>query len=137
MPERRRQNRRVNPAVPEPLERKQERRGGDRRDSVRKRASFVVEHGSSRDQVEGEVGLGGASFTFAAKLEEKAVVIELELGRKTLRLPGTVVGAKPGRDGLRHVTLGELETRSELSLAKWLDGVDDEAGSKDLPPPRR
>lgn len=125
MSERRHQNRRTNPAVPEPLQRKKERREGDRRDSVRKKASFVVAHGDSRDQVEGEIGLGGASFTFAAALEEKALVLELKLGRKTLKLSGTLVGAQAGRAGLRHVKLDELETRAELALAKWLDDVDE------------
>lgn len=125
MSERRHQNRRTNPAVPEPLERKKERRAGDRRDSVRKKASFIVAHGASRDLVDGELGLGGASFAFAAALEEKSVVLELKLGRKTLKLAGTLVGAQAGRAGLRHVKLDELETRAELSLAKWLDGVDE------------
>ena len=111
--------------MPEPLERKKERRQGDRRDSVRKKASFVVAHGDSRDQVEGEVGLGGASFTFAAALEEKTLVLELKLGRRTLKLPGALQGAQSGRAGLRHVKLDELETRVALSLAKWLDGVDE------------
>jgi hypothetical protein len=125
MSERRHQNRRTNPAVPEPLERKKERRQGDRRDSVRKRASFVVAHGGSRDQVDGEIGLGGASFTFAARLEEKALVLELKLGRKTLKLPGMLVDGQAGRPGLRHVKLDELDTRVALALAKWLDGVDE------------
>ena len=51
MPERRRSDRRSNPAVPEPLERKRERRGGDRRDSERKKASFVVVSGDTRHEV--------------------------------------------------------------------------------------
>jgi hypothetical protein len=125
MSERRHQNRRTNPAVPEPLQRKQERRQGDRRDSVRKKASFVVAHGDSRNQVDGEIGLGGASFTFAAALEEKSLTLELKLGRRTLKLPGTLLSAQSGRAGLRHVKLDELETRVALSLAKWLDGVDE------------
>jgi len=75
--------------------------------------------------VEGEIGLGGASFTFATPLDGKALVLELKLGGKTLKLAGTLVGAQSGRAGLRHVKLDELETRAELSLAKWLDGVDE------------
>ena len=125
MPERRRHNRRTNAAVPEPLERKRERRQGDRRDSVRKKTSFVLVHGDSRDQVDGEIGLGGASFTFAAALAGKALVLELKLGRKTLRLTGTLVGGQAGRPGFRHMKLDELDTRVELALAKWLDGVDE------------
>jgi hypothetical protein len=126
MPERRSQNRRVNPAVPEPLERRRERRQGDRRDSARKKTSFVVAHGDSRDLVEGEIGLGGASFIFASPLEEKSIVLELKLGRKTLKLKGTTVNTPNGRKGgVRHVQLDDLDTRAALSLAKWLDGVDD------------
>ncbi len=85
----------------------------------------MVAHGGSRDQVDGEIGLGGASFTFAARLEEKALVLELKLGRKTLKLPGMLVDGQAGRPGLRHVKLDELDTRVALALAKWLDGVDE------------
>ena len=120
MPERRRSDRRSNPAVPEPLERKRERRGGDRRDSERKKASFVVVSGDTRHEVSGELGLGGASFALSGQLSSHDVTVELRVGRQTLRLDAEVCSAKSARPV--HVKFGELDTPTELALAKWLDG---------------
>lgn len=128
MPERRRTDRRTNPAVPEPLERKKERRQGDRRDSLRRKASFTVVQGTARERVDGELGLGGASFVLSGAPEADAVTLELKLGRRVLPLPATVSAVRAARTAVRHVqvTFAELDTRAELALAKWLDGVDDE-----------
>lgn len=121
MPERRQSERRTNPNVPEPISRKRERRQGDRRDSDRRKASFVVRDDEALLDVEGEVGLGGASFTVARALTSSKPVVELKIGRSTLRIQGKVTKS-PGR--LVHVRFGELETATELKLAKWLDHVD-------------
>lgn len=126
MPERRKTDRRRNPAVPEPLERKKERRQGDRRDSLRKKASFVVTDGATRHDVEGELGLGGASFTLPGAPRSESLVIELRVGTSTLQLAGTVTEARAARTAVRHVHVrfAELDTRTELTLAKWLDEVE-------------
>ncbi|MBM4778779.1 MAG: hypothetical protein GQE15_13830 [Archangiaceae bacterium] len=126
MPERRKSDRRSNPAVPEPLERKKERRQGDRRDSLRKKSSFVVRDGTTRHDVDGELGLGGASFTLPGAPQAASLVVELRLGKTTLQLPGTVTEARVARTAVRHVHLqfAELDTRTELTLAKWLDDVE-------------
>lgn len=127
MPERRKTDRRSNPAVPEPLERKKERRAGDRRDSLRKKATFTVTDGSTKHEVEGELGLGGASFVLPGPPAHDALVLELRVGKTTLRLPGRVTEARAARTAVRHVHLkfDELDTRTELALAKWLDDVDE------------
>lgn len=126
MPERRKTDRRNNPAVPEPLERKKERRQGDRRDSLRKKASFVVRDGATRHDVDGELGLGGASFILPGAPRTEALMVELGVGKTKLQLPGTVTEARAARTAVRHVHLkfDELDTRTELALAKWLDDVE-------------
>lgn len=125
MPERRKTDRRSNPAVPEPLERKKERRQGDRRDSLRKKGSFVVIDGHTKHEVDGEVGLGGASFTLPGAPRTEALLVELRVGTTTLELPGTVTEARAARTAVRHVHVkfDELDHRTELALAKWLDDV--------------
>lgn len=127
MPERRKTDRRSNPAVPEPLERKKERRQGDRRDSLRKKTTFVVRDGATKHEVDGELGLGGASFMLPGAPQSGALLVELRIGRTMLQLPGTVTQARAARTAVRHVHLkfAELDTRTELSLAKWLDDVDE------------
>lgn len=116
MAERRRSDRRTNNAVPEPIERKRERRQGDRRDSERRKTKFVV----NDVEVEGEVGLGGASFTAAKAVSSSTLTIELKIGKSSLQLSGKVL--EPGREV--HLSFGELDTDTELKLAKWLDRVE-------------
>lgn len=126
MAERRTKERRTNPAVPEPLERKKERRQGDRRESTRRTGTVTVRHGDARDEVSAEVSLGGASFVLPGPPNAEALVIELAVTpRKTLELPGQVTSARAARTAVRHVQVrfDELDTRTELALAKWLDGV--------------
>jgi hypothetical protein len=130
MAERRTRDRRTNPAVPEPLERKKERRQEDRRESVRRPTALVVVHGDARDEVQGEVSLGGASFLLPGPPNTDDVVVELRLSaRRTLKLPASVTSARAARTAVRHVQVrfSELDTRTELALAKWLDAVDDDA----------
>lgn len=122
MAERRQRARRTNNAVPEPIERKRERRGGDRRDSLRKKARFVIIDGATSREVAGEVGLGGASFTFAKAAVPSQLVVQLEIGDSLLQLPGKVTKAATGR--AVHVRFDELDTKTELKLAKWLDGIE-------------
>jgi hypothetical protein len=128
MAERRTKDRRTNPAVPEPLERKKERRQEDRRESVRRPGRFTVHHGARQDDVTGEVSLGGASFVLPSAPEADDITLELDVGTKRrLRLSGRVTSARAARTAVRHVQVrfGELDTRTELALAKWLDGVPD------------
>ncbi|MBL8918473.1 MAG: PilZ domain-containing protein [Myxococcaceae bacterium] len=127
MPERRRRDRRTNPAVPEPLDRKKERRQGDRRESLRKPASFTVRFDDTHEVVSGDLGLGGASFTLSRRPANDTVTVELKPGRAVLSLPGTVSSVRAARTSLRHVQVrfAELDTKTELALAKWLDGVAD------------
>ena len=123
MPERRKSDRRTNPAVPEPLERKKERRQGDRRDSFRKKAHLVVMDGETSHHVAGDVGLGGAAFVLPTALKARALVVALRVGTKTLELPGTVTDARGPRASSQRVlvTFDGLETATELALARWLD----------------
>ena len=127
MPERRKTNRRSNPAVPEPLERKKERRQGDRRDSLRKKAAFIVRDGTTKHEVDGELGLGGASFVLPGAPQSTDLLVELRIGKTKLQLAGTVAEARAARTAVRHVHVKflELDTRTELALAKWLDDVDE------------
>jgi hypothetical protein len=127
MPERRRRDRRTNPAVPEPLERKKERRAGDRRDSLRKPASFTVRFDDTHEVVAGDLGLGGAAFTLSRRPASDAVTIEVKVGSAMLSLPGSVSAVRAARTATRHVQVkfAELDTKTELALAKWLDGVTD------------
>lgn len=121
MPERRQRDRRSNFNVPEPIERKRERRQGDRRDSDRRKGTFVVRDGEALLDVEGEVGLGGASFTVVKALASSTPVVEVKVGRSTVRMQGKVTKSSGGEV---HVRFGELDTETELKLARWLDGVD-------------
>lgn len=125
MPERRRRDRRTNPAVPEPLDRKKERRQGDRRDSLRKPASFTVRFDDTHELAAGELSLGGASFTLSHRPVRDAVTLEVQLGSELHVIPATVSSVRAARTAVRHVQVkfAELGTKTELALAKWLDGV--------------
>jgi hypothetical protein len=126
MPERRKTDRRTNPAVPEPLERKRERRAGDRRDSVRKKGTFVVKDGGTSYDVAGELGLGGASFVLPRTPIAPTLVIELRVGKTLLLLPAHVTEGPAAHAVVRavHVRFDELDTATELTLAQWLDDVE-------------
>ncbi len=122
MAERRKTDRRTNPAVEEPLERKKERRRGDRRESIRRKTSFVVRQGKRSELVKGELGLGGASFVLE-KAPKDTVVVD-HPASSTEGLAAKVASTRPVSAGVEvHVTFGELETATALALAKWLDGA--------------
>lgn len=121
MSDRRRTDRRTNAAVPEPLERKRDRRAEDRRDSWRRVTKLTVVVGTSRQSVDAELGLGGASFSPTRPFTERTVVLELSVGpTTTLSLPAQVTRVAQRT----HVRFEALDTKTELALARWLDAVD-------------
>lgn len=123
MTDRRKSDRRTNPAVPEPLERKKERRQEERRASVRRPATLIVRQGKRAGKVEGELGLGGASFSLAWAPSGPSLTID-HRDSAVSGLEATVTQTKTTKAGHEvHVVFKELATTTELALAKWLDGV--------------
>lgn len=107
--------------MPEPLERKRDRRAEERRESFRKATALVVREGQGRHETTGELGLGGASFTLPAAPRAE-LIIELTVPSATLSLPArlrTSTATKGGHEV--HVTFAELDVATELAVAKWLD----------------
>ena len=123
MAERRKTERRTNPAVPEPLERKRDRRAEERRESTRRATDLVVTSGATRYPTSGELGLGGASFTLPVA-PPKRLIIELSLAGRAVSLPARVTDERSTKGGFQvHVTFEELSTPTELAVARWLDGA--------------
>jgi hypothetical protein len=92
---------------------------------MRRETTLKVADGDRISVVRGEVGLGGASFSLRRPPNAKRLTVTLLAGpHRTLQLSGVVT--KEETD-LRHVHLrfDTLDVKTELELAKWLDGVDD------------
>jgi len=123
MAERRKSQRRTNPAVPEPLERRRDRRAEERRESTRRATELVVKSGAARYPTTGELGLGGASFKLPVQ-PPKQLIIELSLEGRAHSLPASVTSGRSTKNGFDvHVAFEELSTPTELAVAKWLDGA--------------
>jgi hypothetical protein len=123
MAERRKTERRTNPAVPEPLERRRDRRAEERRESTRRATQLVVKSGAAHYPTVGELGLGGASFKLPVQ-PAKRLIIVLSLEGRALTLPANVISGRSTKSGFEvHVTFEELGTPTELAVAKWLDGA--------------
>lgn len=75
--------------------------------------------------VAGELGLGGASFMAAHRPVDDALTLEVRLGNALHVIPAMVSSVRAARTATRHVQVkfDELGTKTELALAKWLDGV--------------
>lgn len=125
--ERRRTDRRARDLVPEPLTRRSERRGDERRDSPRKEVAFDIrEPGRRSRSVQGELSLGGASFvTGAPPLGD---TLELMFSVPTFVGPiitsGTVIARKGVERGTAlSVVFTDLDVEAELAIAEWFDDM--------------
>jgi len=119
------EDRRRRDLIPEALERSRgERRQAERRDSPRLPARFLVSDGRGGGvEVEGDLGLGGASWESAAP--PRSDTLELAC---TLPEDGVVVArmhivrreARGQRTRL-HANFAGMNVETELRLARWLD----------------
>lgn len=123
--ERRQTTRRLRPLVPEPLTRKAERRGEDRRDCDRKDIAFDVrEPGRRSRSCIGDLALSGASFvTTAPPLGD---TLELMFTIPTYVGPivatATVVARRSAERGaLISVVFTDIDVEAELAIAQWFD----------------
>lgn len=113
-------DRRARNLIPEPIERKANRRRGDRRESPRLPATLVVDGA----EVQGELGLGGASFTTARPPAGDELTVRCALPGATLETKARVLRRTAhGARTTVHLAFGELPLDVELALAKWLDGA--------------
>lgn len=117
-------DRRARHLIAEPIERKANRRQGDRRDSPRVAATLELDDGAGRTAARGELGLGGASFTTAHPPAGAQVLLRCSLGGTTLEAKARVVGREVhGHETTVHLAFGELPVDVELALARWLDAA--------------
>lgn len=117
--------RRLRALVPEPLTRKQERRGDERRDWPRRDIALDVrEPGQRARAVLGDLSVGGASFiTTAPPLGDS---LELLFSIPTYVGPIDARAVVVGRRGVERGTLvsvvfTDLEVEAELAIAQWFD----------------
>lgn len=125
MTERRAHNRRTRDLVPEPLTRKRERRGDERRDSPRQEIALDVrEPGRKSRSCMGDLSVGGASFvTTAPPLGDS---VELLFTLPTFVGPIIASAVVVARRGLPKgtqisVVFIDLDVEAELAIAQWFD----------------
>ena len=119
-PDRRGEDRRSFDALGEPLSRKQERRGDDRRDAPRalRRVWLVdpLEPGIPK-AFEGELSLEGASFEALYPPVSPSVEVCFRVGAEEVHL-----NAKVSRvEGTRVTLVFDEDVSTELKLARWLE----------------
>ncbi|MFT3713993.1 MAG: PilZ domain-containing protein [Archangium sp.] len=125
MNERRTGPRRLRPLVPEPLTRKRERRGDERRDSPRCDIALDVrEPGKKSRPVTGDLSIGGASLVTTAPPLGDA--IELMFTIPTFAGPiiasGVIVARRGTAKGTQvSVVFTDLDVEAELAIAQFLD----------------
>jgi hypothetical protein len=125
MNDRRTGPRRTRELVPEPLTRKRERRGDERRDSPRCEIALDVrEPGRKSRPVTGDLSIGGASFVTTAPPMGDA--LELMFTIPTYAGPiitsGVIVARRGSTKGTQvSVVFTDLEVEAELAIAQWLD----------------
>jgi hypothetical protein len=113
--------------VPEPIERKSDRRDEERRDSPRvPRRLWVVDsnEGGVPKVFDGEVGLGGASWNtaFPPMSEYFEVRFRVPEYEEEVKLPAKVCRVvTQGEDNRVQVVFTDLPLRHELALARYLD----------------
>jgi PilZ domain len=123
--DRRTGNRRTRDLVPEPLTRRRERRGDERRDSPRREIALDVrEAGRPSRACQGDLSVGGASFIAAQSPSSDTV--ELMFSLPTYVGPvvasAVVVGRREHEKGtLVNVVFTDLEVEAELAIAQWFD----------------
>ncbi len=126
MTERRIGSRRTRDLVPEPLTRKRERRGDERRDSPRREIALDVrESGRKSRSCMGDLSVGGASYVTALPPEGNSV--ELLFHVPTYVGPiiaNAVVVARQQLDPVSmqvSVVFIDLDVEAELAIAEWFD----------------
>ncbi len=127
MNERRATERRHLALVTDSIERKQERRAEERRTSPRLPRRMWIEdplEGGIARVVEGEVGLGGASWTtpFAPLASNVEVRFRVPDHSEEIIATAAVLSAREEDSTMRvRVVFTDLALRSELALANYLD----------------
>src|SRR6478672_10313781 len=125
MTDRRTQSRRNRDLVPEPLTRKRERRGDERRDSPRREIALDVrEPGRKSRSCMGDLSIGGASFVTTAPPAGDSV--ELLFTVPTYTGPIVASAVVVARRGLSKgtqisVVFTDLDVEAELAIAQWFD----------------
>ena len=113
--------------VPEPIERKSDRREEERRVSPRvPRRLWVVdpEEGGVPKVFEGEVGLGGASWSTAFPPLAKEVEVRFRVPEhdEEVKVPATIARIQLAGEDMRvQVVFTDLPLKHELAIAKYLD----------------
>lgn len=125
MTDRRRTDRRTLHLVPEPLTRKRERRGDERRDSPRKDIGLDVrEPGRKSRSCRGDLSVAGASFV--TTMPPAGDLVELLFTVPTYAGPiianAIVVARRELEAGTQvSVVFVDLEVEAELAIAQWFD----------------
>jgi hypothetical protein len=118
-------DRRERPLIPEPLERKRERRGSERRDSPRRAIALDVrEPGKQSRSCVGDLSVEGASFVTTTP--PAGDVVELMFSLPTYVGPVITRGHVVGRSGLPSgvqvsVVFPDIDVEAQLAIAEWLE----------------
>jgi hypothetical protein len=127
MTDRRTQNRRLRDLVPEPLTRKKERRGDERRDSPRREIALDVrEPGRKSRSCMGDLSIGGASFvTTAPPLGDSVqLLFTVPTYAGPIAASAVVVARRGQAKGTQvSVVFTDLEVEAELAIAQWFDEI--------------
>ena len=120
--------RRTRELVPEPLTRRRERRGEERRDSPRREIALDVREPGRRSRAcMGDLSTGGASFITTAP--PAGDTVELMFTVPTFVGPITALATVVGRRGVEKGTLvsvvfTDLDVEAELAIAQWFDDLE-------------
>ncbi|GMU58936.1 MAG: hypothetical protein AMXMBFR34_06990 [Myxococcaceae bacterium] len=119
-----RSERRERHLIPEPLERKKERRGDERRDSPRRLIALDVrEPGKRSRSCVGDLSVDGAAFVTTTP--PAGEVVEVMFCVPTYVGPIVTRGQIVARNGLKagvqvSVTFPEMDVEAQLAVAEWL-----------------
>jgi hypothetical protein len=125
MTDRRTRSRRNRALIPEPLTRKSERRGDDRRDWLRKEIALDVrEPGRKSRACMGDLSVGGASFITTAPpfTDSVQVMFTLPTYVGPIIASATVIARRAVEKGAHiSVVFTDLDVEAELAIAQWFD----------------
>lgn len=127
MTERRIGSRRTRDLIPEPLTRKRERRGDERRDSPRWEVALDVrEPGRPSRSCMGDLSVAGASFVTPEPPLGDAVELLFNVPTYAGPIIASAVvvarNASPDGKGVHvNVVFTDLEVEAELAIAQWFD----------------
>jgi hypothetical protein len=125
MNDRRAANRRSRNLVSEPLTRRSERRGDERRDFPRRQVALDVwERGQRARSCMGNLSVGGASFVTSNP--PAGDVVRLRFSIPSYVGPIEAIGVVVSRSSVERgtqvsVVFTELELDAELAIAQWFD----------------